>query len=145
MNGPIKFWHVYCYHVCFSLKFLNMCKPRATIYLSWLGMLNASWLDSMRSETFLQIQFPQNKLPFYLGRPIHVISSLFSHFCLFQNAILHKMLKIGFWIFISIFLKMQFSLVAISSSLVLVVCLTWYLHFKLSHELLTFISFNILK
>ena len=55
---------------------------------------------------------PLNRLPFYLGNLLHVISFLFSHFCFFQNAILHKMWKLGFWNFRSIFLRMQFSLVA---------------------------------
>ena len=64
---------------------------------------------------------PSNRLSFYLGSPLHIISSLFSHFCLFQNAILHKMLKLGFWNFKPIFLRMQFSLVA-----------TFFLYFWLS-------------
>ena len=38
---------------------------------------------------------------------------------------------------------MQFSLVQTYFSLVLVICLSWYLHLKLSHDLLTLISFNI--
>ena len=55
---------------------------------------------------------PSNRLPFYLGNSLHIISSLFRQFCLFQNAILHKMLKLGFWNFKLFFLRMQFSLVA---------------------------------
>ena len=55
---------------------------------------------------------PTNRLPFDLGISFHIISSLFSLFCLFQNAILHKMLKLGFWNFRPIFLRIQFSLVA---------------------------------
>ena len=53
-----------------------------------------------------------NRLPFDLGISFHIISSLFSPFCLFQNAIFHKMLKLGFWNFRPIFLRIQFSLVA---------------------------------
>ena len=112
MTGPLKFWHVYCCHVYyfFSARFLYMCKLRTTFYLlwragppglafygsglaclpSWLEMMNAGWLGSMQSEIFLS---PPNRLPFYLGRPLHIISSLFSKFCLFQNVILHKMLE----------------------------------------------------
>ena len=30
---------------------------------------------------------PRNKLPFYLGSRLHIISSTLSHFCLLQNAI----------------------------------------------------------
>ena len=84
---------------------------------SWLGLMNAGWLGSIRSEIFLQIKFiifkavPSNRLPFYMTSLLHVISSLFSHFTLFQNAILRKMLKLGFWNFKSIFLRIQISLV----------------------------------
>ena len=42
-----------------------------------------------------------------------------------------------------IFLRMQFSLAPTFFSLVLVICLSWYLHLKLSHDLLTLVSFNI--
>ena len=169
-NDWSTFWHVYCCHVYFYFaRFLNMCKPRTTLYLicwadspglafygwgivclpSWLAMVNVGWLNSMRPEIFLQMKFiifmvvSLNRLPFYLGSPLHVISSLFIHFCLFQNAILHKMLKLGFWYFNLIILRMQFSLVPTFISLVLVICLKWYLHLKLFHEFLTFIWFNV--
>ena len=105
-------WHIYCRHAFFSARFWNMCKPRKTFYLlwqdsphalafygsgqacllSWLGMVNSSCLSSMRSEIFLQMKFS-----FFKAVP--PISSLFSHFCLFQKATLHKMLKLGFWKF----------------------------------------------
>ena len=49
---------------------------------------------------------------FTLGSPFYVISSLFSNVCLFQNAILLKMLNLGFWNFKPIFLRIQFLLVA---------------------------------
>ena len=109
-----------------SARFLNMCKPRMGWPTSidilwsglaclprWLGMMNAGWLGSIRSEIYLQMRFiifkavPSNRLPFYLGSPLHVISSLFS-----QNAILHKMSKLRFSNFKPIFLRIQFSLVA---------------------------------
>ena len=49
-----------------------------------------------------------------------------------------------FWNFKLIFVRMQFSLVAtLFFSLVLVICLSWYLHLKLSHDLLTLVSFNV--
>ena len=76
-----------------------------------------------------------NRLSFYLGSPLHIISFLLSHFCWFQNAILHEMLKLGFWNFNSIFLRMQFSLVATFFSLVLVISLSWY--FRLTFSYLT--------
>ena len=130
-NDWFTFWHVYCYHVYFlSVKFLNLCKPRATFYLlwragtlglafygsglaclqRWLGMVNAGWLGSMRPEIFLHMKFTifkaasPSRLPFYLGHPLHIISSLFSFFCSFHNAILRKMLRL--WNFKPIFLRM---------------------------------------
>ena len=78
---------------------------------SLLKTVKAGWLGSIRSEIFLEI-------------PLHIISSLFSQFCLFQNAILHKILKLGFWNFKLTFLRMQFSYVATFSSLVLVISLS---------------------
>ena len=144
------------------MKFLNICKPRTgwptligvlwkwlASLMSWLGMMIAGWLGSIRSEIFLQMKFisfkavPSKRMSFYLGIPLHIIRYLFSHFCLFQNAVLHKMLKLGFWTFNSIFLRIQFSLVTTFFSLVLVICLSWYLHLTLSYEFLTLISFNI--
>ena len=76
---------------------------------------------------------PSNRLSFYLGSPLHIISSLLSHIGLFQNPILHKMLKLGFWNFKPIFLRMQFSLVATFFSLVLVISLSWYFHLTFSY------------
>ena len=76
---------------------------------------------------------PSNRLSFYLGSPLHIISSLFSHFCLFQNAILHKMLKLGFWNFKPTFLRIQFSLAAKFFSLVSLINLSWYFHLKTSY------------
>ena len=76
---------------------------------------------------------PSNRLSFYLGSPLHIISSLFSHFCLFQNAILHKMLKLGFWNFKPTFLRIQFSLAAKFFSLVSLISLSWYFHLKTSY------------
>ena len=77
-NDWSTFWYIYCCYVYFfSGKFLNICKPRTTTYslwqsglpglafhgsglaclTSWLGMVNAGWLCSMRSEIFLQMKF----------------------------------------------------------------------------------------
>ena len=120
----------------FSLRFLNMWKPRTTFYLlwwanpsglafcgcgpacllSWLGMVKVGWLGSMQSEPFLQMKFiifqgcSTKQAVFLPGQ--HIISYLISHFYLFQNAIFHKMLKLGFRNFKAIFLRMQLSLVA---------------------------------
>ena len=102
---------------------------------SWHRMMNAGSFGSIRSEIFSQMKFIifLGCLSFYLGSPVHIISSFFSHFCLFQNAILHKMLKLGFWNVKLIFLRTQFSLVATFFSLVLLVSLRWYFHLTISY------------
>ena len=119
LNDWSTFWYVYCCHFyLFPARFLNKCKPRTMLYFlwraappelafygsglvylpSWLGMVNTSWLDSMRSKNFCKWNLSffktilPNKLFLYLGIPLQITSSLLSHFCLFQNAILHKML-----------------------------------------------------
>ena len=139
--------------IFFSARFLNRSKPlmgwstwigiyesRLACLKSWLGMVNVDWLGSKWSEIFLQIKFfilkvvPPNWLPFYSSSSLHTISS-FSHFCLLQNAILHKMLKLGFWRFELIFLRKQFSLDATFFSLVLAICLSWYFGY---HGLISF-------
>ena len=84
-----------------------------------------------------------NRLHFYLGSSLHRISSLFSNFCLFRKAILQNILKLGFWNFKLIFLRMQFSWVATFFPLVLVIYLSWYLNLKLCREFLTLVSFSI--
>ena len=112
-----------------SVRFLNMCKPRAgwpiSTESSWIGLAayQAGWVWWIQAGLFpsdqnfsckwkLSFSRLSNRLPFYLGSPLHAISSLFSHFCMFQNAILRKMLKLGFWSFNPIFLRIQFSLVS---------------------------------
>ena len=50
--------------------------------------------------------------------------------------------SLGFEIFSSFFLRMQFLWVATSFPLVLVICLSWYLQLKLSREFLTLVSFT---
>ena len=136
-----------------SLIFLNMCKPRT----GWTTSTKILWeLASKPVEppgdgecrltrfhsirNFLAIFFlsffktvPLNRLSFYLDSPLHIISSLFSHFYLFHNAILHKILKLGFWNFKSIFLRMQCLLVVTFFSLVLVINLSWYFHLTISY------------
>ena len=153
--------------IFFSVRFLNICKPRTTFYLpgwpNWIGIL-WKWVSMLtklagdgecRLAQFHVIRFlsneiyhffkavPPNRFPFYLGSLLHIINFLFSHFFLFQNAILHKTLNQGFEILIPFFLRMQFSLVATYFSVVLVIYLRRFLHLKLQHEFFTFISFNI--
>ena len=98
------FWYVNrCYVYFFCGKFLNMCMPWTTTYplwqpgppgltfygsglaclSSWMGMVNADWLCSMRSGVFLQIKFIifkgcPTKLHFF--SLLHIISFLFCHF-----------------------------------------------------------------
>ena len=135
MIDPLKFWLVnFCHVYFFSVRFPNMCKTRTTFYLFWqadppglpfygsvLAFLRAGW------EWWIQA----GSVPFYLGSPLHIISSLFSHFYLFQNSIFQNMLKLGFWNFKPIFFRMQFSLVANFFYVVLVIWLSWYMHLKL--------------
>ena len=125
-NNWSTFWHVYCCRVYFFCEFLNMCKPRTgwptwiDILLKWASMLTQlpevgeciCWLGSMQSEVFitsckLNLPFfkavPPNRLHFYLSAPHN---QLIIQPRLFQKAILHKMLKVGFWNFMPIFLRM---------------------------------------
>ena len=132
-NDWSNFWYVYCYHVYFFFyeipKYVQTKNRLAHLHWHfmewasmltklWLGMINTDWPGSILSEISLERKFiffndvRSSRLPFYLGSPLHVIGSFFSHFCLFQNAILRKMLKLGFTNFKTIFLRIQFSLVA---------------------------------
>ena len=132
-NDWFNFWYVYCYHVYFFFyeipKYVQTKNRLAHLHWHfmewasmltklWLGMINTDWPGSILSEISLDRKFiffndvRSSRLPFYLGSPLHVIGSFFSHFCLFQNAILRKMLKLGFTNFKTIFLRIQFSLVA---------------------------------
>ena len=106
-NDWSTFWHVYCWHgYFFSAKFLNTWKPRKTFYLLWwasppwynicgtgLTYLLSwwGWWMQVGSVPYNQkfsckyhLSFfeaaPLNRLPFYFGRSLHIISSLLSHF-----------------------------------------------------------------
>ena len=92
-------WLIYLNLTCllrsclfFSTRFLSICQPRTTLYLLWLagpsglpfygsglvcllscvGIVNAGWLSSIRSNIFLQMKFfkavPPNRLPFFSGQ-----------------------------------------------------------------------------
>ena len=139
-----------------------MCKPRTTFYLVWWPgptvlwlygselaclpgcpeMVKAGWLGSIWSGIFFNWNLTFSKLsnetgcPTYLASLLHINNFLFSHFCLLQNATLHKMLKLGFWNFKTIFLRIWF-LLDLIFFLVLVICLSWSLHPKLFYEVLT--------
>ena len=137
-----------------------MCEPKTTFYLLWWDDLPRlacygsglaclpDWLGSMWSEIFLQMKFiifqgcPTKQAAVLAGQPVPYNQLLIQLLLLVQEVILDKILKLVFWIFKLIFLRMQISLVATLSTLVLVICLSWCLHVKLSREFLTFISFN---
>ena len=131
-NDWFPFWHVYCCHVYFFFckipKYVQARNGLAHLdwhFIEWASMLTKqAGDDECRLSRFHRIRnflaneilsffkaVPSNRLAFYLASPLHVISSSFSHVCFFQNAILHKMLKLGFWNFKPIFLRIQFSLV----------------------------------
>ena len=139
-----------------SVRFLNLCKSRT----SWSTLIGILWKWASKLTQLAgfvpsdhkfscewNLSFfkavPTKRLLFYLSNPLHIMNSLFSHFCLFQNAVLHKMLSLGFWNFKPIFVRIQFSLIATFFSLVLLISLNWYLHLTESHEFFKFISFNI--
>ena len=117
-NDLSTLWHVYYCHVYFV--FLNMCNPRTTFY-DGLAHLAGSFPCDQKFSCKWNLSFfkavPSNRLPLYMGSSLHIINSLSSHFYLFQNAILHRVLN-----FKSIFLRMQFSLIATFFSLVSVIC-----------------------
>ena len=81
--------------------------------------------------SFIEV-VPSNRLSFCLGSPLHIISSLFSHLCLFQNDILYNMLKLGFWNLILFFWECSFHWLQHFFSLVLVISLS-YLHLAISY------------
>ena len=139
MIGPFEFdMFTAAMFVCFSVRFLNMRKPRTTFHilwwtglsglefygsgpaclLNWLGMVNADWLGSMRSEIFLQMKsiifqgFLTKQAAFLPGQPAPYNQLLIQALLLIPECCFHNMLKQGFWNFKSIFLRMQFSLVA---------------------------------
>ena len=99
-----------------------MCKPKT----GWLTLIGILWKwaskptklvgdGECRLTRFHSIRnFLANDI-YHFSRLSHQTGCLFnllSHFCLFQNAILHEMMKLGFRNFKPIFLRMQFSLVA---------------------------------
>ena len=118
---------------CQIQKFLNMYKPRTgwptSIGILWKWASKPTMLDGngeCRLTRFHPIRnflvndiyhfsrlSHQTGCLFTEGSLLHIISFLFSYFCLFQNAILHKMFKLVFWNFRSIFLRVEFSLIKV--------------------------------
>ena len=90
-----------------SVKFLNMCKPKTdwptSIGILWKWAIKPTELygdDECRLAWFHLIRnFLANEI-YHFSRLSHqtfrIIISLLSCFCLFLNAVLHKMLKLGF-------------------------------------------------
>ena len=143
MIGPLFDMFTGAMFFLFSVRFLNMCKPRAdwptstgvlckTAKLAGNGECRLTWFHPIRNFLANEICL-FSRLSHQTGSPLHIASSLFSLLCLFQNVILHKMLGLGFWNFKPIFLRIQFSLVPIFFSLVLVISLSWYFHFTISY------------
>ena len=109
-NDWSTLWYVYCCYVySFSGKFLNVCKPRTTSHPLWQpgphGLAfyvsghayQADWGWWMQAGSVLRNQkfsckwnlsfckaVPSNRLPFYLGSQLHIISSLSRHFRLWN-------------------------------------------------------------
>ena len=149
-NDWSTFWHVYRCHVfsffCEILKYVQTKSRLAHFDWGFMQDCQAGWGWWMQADLVPSNQkfsckwnlsffkaVPSNRQPAALGSPLHIASSLFSLLCLFQNVILHKMLGLGFWNFKPIFLRIQFSLVPIFFSLVLVISLSWYFHFTISY------------
>ena len=143
MIGPLFDMFTGAMFIFSSVRFLNICKPRTGCPI-WIGILQ-KWdckptelagdgeyrltrfhliRNCPANEIYHFQGFPIKQAVFLPGSLLHIISSLFRYFCLFQNAILHKMLKLGFLNFKPIFLRMQFPLVATFFSLVLVISLS---------------------
>ena len=84
----------------------------------------------------------KNQVLLFLSSSELNLSDFMVYFCLFQNAILHraeaKVLK-----FSAHFSQNVVFIGCNILSLLLVICLSWNLHLKLSKGYLTFISFNI--
>ena len=133
MTGLLKFWHLLLPRLFFFLRDSQICTSLQTHSIFVDGLAHLDWdfmevgqpacradrgwwmqagLDPCDQKfsckwdlSFLE-DVSLHRLPIYLASPLHIISSLFSHFCLFQNAILHKILRIGLWKFKPAFLRM---------------------------------------
>ena len=156
MIGPLKFWHIYCCHIFFSARILNMFNTRTTFCLlwragppglgfygsgparlqSWLEVMNVGRLGSSDQKFFWKwnLSFsdvaPPNRLPFYLGSPLHIIRSLFSFVCPIM------LFRVKCW---NLCLETLRPFLSECSFHWLQHCF----HLKLFHEFLTFISSNI--
>ena len=136
------------------VRFVNMCEPRTgwptSIEILWKWASKSAKLagdGECRLTRFQLIRnFVVNKIYLFQGCPIKQTvflpgqpapyNQLLIQPLLFQNAILYKLLKLWFWNFKPIFLRMQFPLIATFFSLVLAISLSWYFHLTISYLVL---------
>ena len=107
MLGPLFDMFTSVMFIFFSVKLLIMCKPRTgwttligilwkssskPIELAGDGECKMTWFHPIKFSFKWNLPFfkavPPNMLSFNLGSPLHIISSLLSHFCLSDNVIL---------------------------------------------------------
>ena len=124
-------WYVYCCYVYFfSARFLNMYKPRTTFYISfeglptWIGILwkcasmitqlagiecRLAWFHAIRNLLANKIYHfpgcPIKQASFLPGQPTPCNQLLIWPLLLVPECYLHKMLKLAFWNFNPIFLR----------------------------------------
>ena len=111
----------------FCARFLNICRPCTTLYLIWwVGLpelrLYGWWKQTLSVPCVRKFSrkwclsvfqaVPLNGLSHLPDQPALYNQLLIQSLFLAPDAILHKMLKLGFWNFKPIFLRMQFLLVA---------------------------------
>ena len=100
-----------------SAIFLIICKPRmgcpTTTRILW-NLASKLTLVRFYQKCFFNKIHHFSRLCHQTGCLFNwaTCSIQFSHFCLFQNTILHKILKLQLWNYNHIFLRMQFSLVS---------------------------------
>ena len=103
------------------------------IELPWDGECRRAWFHVIRNFLTSEIFHFSRLFTKHAAVLLEQHQLLIQPLLLFQNAIFHKILKLGFWNFKPIFLRMQFLLVATFSSLVLVISLSWYFHLTISY------------
>ena len=143
-NDCSTFGHAYWCHVYFLLceipQYVQTKNRLAHLHLDFMKMrwqaCWAVWRWWMQADLVPSDQKYSHKwnLSFFKAVPSNRLSFYLAPALYNQNAILHKMLKLGFLNFKPIFLRMQFPLVATFFSLVLVISLSWYFHLTISHQ-----------
>ena len=109
-------------------------------YLNFGGVSCKIRILSRSIQETYTLRKVKNQVLLFLSSWEPNLSDLMVYFCQLQNAILHSV-EASFEIFSPFFSECSFHCDIFS--LLLVICLSWNLHVKLSHEFLTFISFNI--